>query len=220
MPLLQSLKNSFSMFLYKYWPNKHQIEVKRYFQDGGDEKFRYNFNLNNNSIVFDLGGYKGQWASDIYSKYNCNILIFEPVVAYHNYIENRFLNNPKIIPYNYGLGSVECVLKIGINDDGSSVFIKNDNIQYINIISVGDFFKKQKIEKVDLMKINIEGGEYELLNKIIDLGLINYISNIHVQFHHFIPNAEFELERLYSKLSLTHRPVYKYRFVWETWQLK
>jgi hypothetical protein len=70
------------------------------------------------------------------------------------------------------------------------------------------------------MKINIEGGEYDLLNKIIDSGLIKNISIIHVQFHHFIPNAEIELKKIYTKLSLTHKPLYRYHFVWETWELK
>lgn len=220
MSLLQISKKYLELLLSKYLPTKHQNEVTRYFRDGGDEKFRYDFDLNSNSIVFDLGGYKGQWASDIYSKYNSKILIFEPVLSYHNYIQNRFINNPNISTYNFGLGPVECSMEIGINDDGSSVYVKNSDVQTIKIVDVTNFFTQHQINKVDLMKINIEGGEYDLLNKIIDADLINKIYVIHVQFHHFIPNAEVELEKLYSKLSLTHKPLYRYHFVWETWILK
>jgi len=220
MSILQISKKYLELFLSKYFPTNHQREVSRYFNDGGDEKFRYNFDLNMNSIVFDLGGYKGQWASDIYSKYNCKVLIFEPVLSYHKFIETRFMNNPNIISYNYGLGSVDCSMDIGINDDGSSIYIKNNNIETIKLVAVTDFFKQHGINKVDLMKINIEGGEYDLLNKIIESGLIKNISIIHVQFHHFIPNAEIELEKLHEKLSLTHKPLFKYHFVWETWVIK
>jgi len=36
--------------------------------------FRTNYPaMNSNSIVFDLGGYRGQWSSDIYAKYKCKI---------------------------------------------------------------------------------------------------------------------------------------------------
>lgn len=63
-------------------PTKQEKEVKRYFADGGDEVFRYDFDLNNESLVLDFGGFKGQWASDIYSRYNCRILVFEPVKLY------------------------------------------------------------------------------------------------------------------------------------------
>ena len=34
------------------------------------------FELDKNSIVLDLGGYKGDWANEIYRRYGCNIFIF------------------------------------------------------------------------------------------------------------------------------------------------
>ena len=37
------------------------------------EKLRLDYNLNENSVVFDLGGYEVQWASDIFSKYLSSI---------------------------------------------------------------------------------------------------------------------------------------------------
>ena len=61
------------------FPTIHDKEVRRWWSDGGDERYRYTYYLNKNSLVLDLGGYKGQWASDIYAQYNCRKLVFETV---------------------------------------------------------------------------------------------------------------------------------------------
>ena len=40
--------------------------------------------------------------------------------------------------------------------------------------------------KIDLLKINIEGGEYEVLENLIENDLIKNIDNIQIQFHDFV----------------------------------
>ena len=49
-----------------------------WFQNNGDKTLRLNYPLTDKSIVLDLGGYEGQWASDIFSRYCCFIHVFEP----------------------------------------------------------------------------------------------------------------------------------------------
>ena len=71
---------------------------------------------------------------------------------------------------------------------------------------------------VDLMKINIEGGEYDGLDKLVGTGLIKGIKSIQVQFHDFVPDAEKRVKDIHDKLQVTHIPTYQYEFVWENWQ--
>jgi hypothetical protein len=73
---------------------------------------------------------------------------------------------------------------------------------------------------VDLMKINIEGGEYELLEHLIARGLTKRIRNIQVQFHEDVmAGAAGRMERIQSRLAETHHLTYQERFVWENWEL-
>lgn len=65
-------------------------------------------------------------------------------------------------------------------------------------------FKELGIEKVDLMKINIEGGEYNLVGKLIDSGLIEKIKYLQIQFHDFVENSEEKRENLRSQLTKAH----------------
>jgi FkbM family methyltransferase len=202
------------------FPTLHVKEVKRYFADGGDERFRFNFDLNENSLVIDLGGYKGQWASDIFSKFLCKILIFEPVLSYSYKISDRFKANNKIEVFSIALGDVKKTELIGISDDGSSSFVESNEYQKMEFEDVANFFSSHNIFNVDLLKINIEGGEYVLLSRLIETGLIKNIRQIHVQFHDFVPDAEKKMAQLQHKLSLTHELKLQYKFVWENWVLR
>lgn len=46
-------------------------ESLRWATDKGDSTHRLNYDLDENSIVFDVGGYLGKWAELIYAKYGC-----------------------------------------------------------------------------------------------------------------------------------------------------
>jgi len=197
--------------------NEQEKTVNRWRKDNG-EKFRYQYNLNQNSTVFDLGGYAGQWTNDIYSKYNCNIFVFEPVETFFKKIEKRFKNNNKIKVFNFGLSNEDKEEEISIKDDASSLYVKGEKTSKIILKKASDFLNKNNLGKIDLMKINIEGGEYDLMEDIISSGIINQINNIQVQFHHFIDNAEERMKKIQKELEKTHHLTYQYKFVWENWE--
>ena len=68
------------------------------------------------------------------------------------------------------------------------------------------------------MKINVEGDEFKIIDKILNDGIIDVFDNLQVQFHEFYPNSrELRLE-LHNKLSQTHHLTYNYEFVWENWE--
>jgi hypothetical protein len=46
------------------------------------------------------------------------------------------------------------------------------------------------------------------------------VSNVQVQFHDFVPDAERRMRRIQEKLGKTHSLTYQYLFVWENWALK
>jgi FkbM family methyltransferase len=211
-----------SSLLYKPKPNQKD-KVWNEFCEAGGEQLRYAYNsLNAGSIIFDLGGFEGQWASDIYSRFRSNIYLFEVHTPYYNNIKERFINNSHIKVYNFGLASKDSKIEIAINGYSTSVFEKTHN----NVKAAGElkkaseFILHEKIIKIDLMKINIEGGEYDLLKHLIETGLIKIIENIQVQFHDFVPNALVEMSNMREQLSITHYTEYKFDFLWENWKLK
>ena len=191
-----------------------------WFDAQGDKTLRLEYDLSDNSTVFDLGGYEGQWASDIFSRYCCNIFIFEPVPAFANAIQRRYVKNTKIRVFPFGLSSTTQNTSLSLRADSSSQFKKSDNSVPVTFIKAADFLAEHDIKEIDLMKINIEGGEYDLLDHLIETGTTDLIRNIQVQFHDFIPDAKTRMVKIQERLSTTHTMTYSFPFVWENWQLK
>lgn len=186
----------------------------------GDKTLRLSYNLNKNSVVFDLGGYEGQWASDIYSMYRPRIYVFEPLPPYAKKIADRFKANPDIKVFPFGLSAADGTIPLSQQADASSSYKQDGPVFQGQLKGVAGFVKEHKVGAVDLMKINIEGGEYDLLDSLISTGLIKSVKNVQVQFHDFVPNADERMVSIQRKLRKTHRLTYQYPYVWENWELR
>lgn len=195
--------------------------VLPWFAAKGDETLRLNYDLNEKSVVFDVGGYKGEFAGDIFCKYNATIYVFEPIKSFFQIIQSKFVNNQKVKIYNFGLAGKDEQMQISMSDNSSSVFLKTEDSETIQLKSIVNFIQENNIQSVDLIKINIEGGEYDLLESLIENNLISVFKNIQVQFHDFLlDNGKERMNKIQENLSKTHQITYQYEFVWENWQLK
>ncbi len=193
--------------------------VAKWFADKGDQTLRLNYDLSSDAVVFDLGGFEGQWASDIFSRYCCSIYVFELFDEYAKAISLRFDKNPKIKIYPFGLSVKDENNVISVAGEGSSIYREGTikkNVQFKNIKT---FLEQNNIKQIDLIKINIEGGEFDLLEYILDEGLAVQIKNFQVQFHDLFPESKARMEKIQSRLSKTHNLTYQYHFVWENWEL-
>jgi FkbM family methyltransferase len=192
-----------------------------WFKINGDETLRLKYDLSETSIVFDLGGYKGEFASAILNKFNCTVYIFEPIPFLFNIIIEKFSGNKNLHPYCFGLYNKTMKEQISLSDNGSSLFIKDTESVEIQLKSITEFLQENTIYSIDLIKINIEGAEYELLESLLENGLIKRFKNIQVQFHDFIiPGAKERMNQIQENLSITHKLTYQFEFVWENWVLK
>lgn len=200
--------------------SSEESRVVPWVQVNGDKTLRLHYDLNEKSVCIDLGGYEGQWACDIFSMYCCQIHVFEPVPEYAKKIRQRFIKNPYVIVHEFGLAKESTISSIAIGADASSQYKQSENTIEIQLIKADDFFKENKIQSIDLMKINIEGGEYDLLDNLIETGLVNRIKNLQIQFHDFFPDASKRMHQIQGQLSETHKLTYQYEFVWENWTLK
>lgn len=197
------------------------VRVHQWWAADPQEKQRYEYNLTSDSLVLDLGGYRGQWTSDIFARYSCRVEVFEPVPHYARDIEKRFARNPKITVHQFGLAGQTGESHIAISDDRSSLYGSDGESCMVKLVEARSFLEKLGFPRIALMKINIEGGEYELLEHLLENDLVKYIDNIQVQFHdEVIPNAAEQMQRLQQRLAETHEPTYQFPFVWENWRSK
>lgn len=202
-------------------------EIDKWWAAKGDQTLRISYPLNKDSIVFDLGGYEGKYAEKIHKKYNSNIYIFEPLPRFTTIIQERFQGNDKVRVFDYGIGGKTEYLNLVISEDASYVTshreVKNTDsleIEKVKIKSFKDAYDETGVDKIDLMKINVEGAEYEIMQNIFDNDLVSKIDNFQIQFHNITDDSERLLLDIREKLSETHSLDWKFDWVWENWSLK
>lgn len=204
-----------------YFPTEQDIAIKKWRADNGDHNLIPVHDLDENSLVLDIGGFHGDFAAEIYARYSCSIKIFEPVPHFVEQMKARFHKNPNVEIFEIGLGGHTSTETMSVNQFSSSVHRSvSDNTITIKIVDIVDWLEANKIDKISLMKINIEGSEYELLDRLLDSKYIHVINEIQIQFHGFVPDAKVKMNKIQARLAETHALTYQYVFIWENWKLK
>lgn len=199
-------------------------EHNRWIKDRGETELRLNYeNLNSDSRVLDIGGYRGDFAYEINQKFGCSVYVFEPHPVFFEIIKNRFKNNSKIKVYNFGLSDRTGTFELSDADNSSSTLKEGTSSNFsikCEFKEIHVVLDQLELKEIDLIKINIEGGEYDLLEHISSKGGLAVAKNYQIQFHNFVDDAKKRRSLIQKKLGLTHKQDWCYDFVWESWVLK
>lgn len=127
-------------------------------------------------IIFDVGANKGQYANLINKvfKGNARVFSFEPGKFTYSELSKNTSGIKNIEKYNFGFGSEDTSASLNYDNQGSglaSVYkrkLNHMNIDFnkeerIEIKKIDDFCVRHDIEKIDLLKIDVEGHELEVL---------------------------------------------------------
>lgn len=161
----------------------------------------YNFNTNENICVIDIGLNVGLASLYFANMSNVkNVFSFEPFKNTYKQaltnIEYNAVEKEKIISFNYGLGKdnreVEleyCDMwkgSLGIN--GLSEYKKSENIVIKEIVTIKDISEifseilKQHTQNF-IFKIDCEGAEYEILNRLKETDLLGIAKGYMIEWH-------------------------------------
>jgi len=178
--------------------------------------------IDSNSVVVDVGAAAGDWAQQIVDRYDPVIYAFEPNPAAFARLSEKAVHNPKLQPKPYGLGEKDGTEEVVLGDPGSPVIatrnqIANTSCNTNKIAAVDRVWHDLRLGQVDLMRIGINGGEFRLLDRMIQTGLLNKVNCFMIQFHERHPGAYGKRLRIREELSKTHRLEWEYYFIWEKW---
>jgi len=180
--------------------------------------------LKPDSLVVDVGAFNGSWAQHMVDRYDPIIYAFEPNTKSYDALMQKAQNNSKLKPIPYGLGEEDEKVEFTINGLGSSMYEERARHadlprETVEIRAIDRVWKELKMGQVDLMKINIEGAEFPLLEKMIEADLLRNVDCFMIQFHEWHPGAYGRRKKIQKELSKTHRLLWDYHFVWEKWVL-
>ncbi len=178
--------------------------------------------LGPDSIVLDVGAYTGQWAEKILQSYQCRVYAFEPNPQTFVQLAEKSKQFPGLETLNYGLGGESMTAEITLRGLGSTVFDsrevdRSSAREQATILSVDEAWDSLALDRVKLMKINIEGAEFDLLERMIESELLDKVDCFMIQFHEWHPGAHLRRRRIRRVLARTHQLDWDYHFVWEKW---
>lgn len=203
---LKSKANHFYCLLTDelYRSQQHWVERDR----SNDIRFQYNLPVG--AKILDIGGRTRDFAAHFINLYNAKVKIFET--------ERHFSGDERARVNREGLPDKDEVVEFDLDADASGVFGTSDGQKVkVALWDVERFLSECGTDEWHLAKLNIEGGEYALLNRLIDTGRIASIQYLQVQFHLHVPNARQQYRDLAKRLRRTHRLQWRYPFVWESW---
>jgi len=194
--------------------------IKDWVLADGDNTLRLHYNLNDDSVVYDVGAYEGWFADKIDSLYGSKIYCFEPVPDYSSVLIDRFNDRHNISISQWAISNFRGPSKMKVTGDTSSLIAGSSDTILIQCSTLYDAMCYFETPYIDLLKLNIEGAEYDVLENVIGDSIIKSLGNIQVQFHNIGESSVDRYNYIEKELVKTHRLTYKYPFIWENWEKK
>lgn len=175
--------------------------------------------INNDSVVFDVGGFQGEWSQTVLEiRPECCIHIFEPsAVSFANMKKtlSEFITKEKVIPNQF------CVS----NNSGLSYFWeytefpvlstlhKRSEVEMKRVgvvspikrtvaikVTLDEYCKFKNIKHIDFLKIDVEGDEFNVLKGASNLLFKKRINHIQFEYGGCYQDSKSKLEEVFLYL--------------------
>lgn len=149
-----------------------------------------------NFRLLDLGANYGEYfnyflGNKLLKKYEFHV--FEPQKKCFLELKNKFGNNKNIFLNNFGISSENKVVPIYFNEEGSGLAslykrdlkfykLNMDDSESIFVKRLDEYIVSHNIEKINLLKIDVEGNELNVLNSLGDFLNNNLIDFIQFEY--------------------------------------
>ena len=172
--------------------------------------------------VFDIGACQGNYVAVVRELLpEARILAFEPLTESYEELQERFTGDEFFAGFNLALSRQEEMLTLHLYDHpehSSTQLIKGMNkarrgSREVKAISGDDFIKERGVDRIDLLKIDVEGTEMDVLRGFEDTfdkrqvrvcqfeyGYANISSHqLLVDFYEFFEERGYEVGKIYPR---------------------
>jgi FkbM family methyltransferase len=191
--------------------------IQQFLHDGYNEMLFSNIDLSPNDNVLIIGGHVGVSAEIVFRNYRSNICIFEPIPDFCTILTEKFHSYSEFVLVEAAAASFDGFLELSVEGEKTGIGAEGPRIS-VPAIKLSHYIQNN-FEKIGLLEINIEGGEYSVLPDLIETGQIRKVKVLLVQFHKFSLQDDLNRSLIHQSLSRTHRMIFSYEWIWERWEL-
>jgi len=155
-------------------------------------------------IIIDVGACVGEFTDFCLTEYPVEMIyLFEPLSANYNFLANKYRTNKKVKIYKTAMsdfdGKANFYKKRYPQKTGEILFdfpgnagssLRRDkgstskkHFEVVQVIKLSTFLTMEKIKSIDILKIDVEGSEYAIMNDMIDNLLYQIIDKIYYEDH-------------------------------------
>ena len=186
---------------------------------------RYDYPLGPGAVVLDVGAYMGNFTRAALEIWRCTVHAFEPVPEFCKHISFGRPHAGELIVHQFGLGGQSGRFPMSIRNDSSSLYVDADHpSEVVTIMDVVEAWQGLGLGDVDLLKLNVEGAEYGLLERMLMAQLMPRVRFLQVQWHgcngHGSGPADAPSWRrtLSDRINITHEKQWEQGDrIWESW---
>lgn len=203
------------------WPTWYRWDGGWYESDAENTRYATWDNFGNGAIVFDVGAYEGEWSRRMADKYaDYRLFAFEPAPRAFEVARKRLSAYENVSLYNFGLGVTSGTFRLYDHQRDAATFVQiGGSAIDAEIVSIGEFMNQENIDRIALMAVNIEGGEFELLPHLIDSRLVRRVERFMIQWHSVVVDSRERQFAIQDALARTHKMLWNHG-AWEAWHLR
>lgn len=201
-----------------------------FYRAGGNALLYQDLPLTDTDRVLDAGGFHGEWTAGILVRYGCYCDLFEPAPEFMNLCSALLNRNPRVNLYPAALGGRERILRFTLAGSGTSAFTEQKEVFGFDapVVAINAYLDRLRHQGLSpdipgalgCLKLNIEGGEYEVLETLLNSGVVDRFRCLLIQFHRQPEGYAIRYQRITRDLARTHSRVWGFPYVWERWDLR
>ena len=212
--------------------------VDQYYHQKKIASFLKKKNLEIN-IFFDVGAHMGLYTDLVNKIYpNCKSFLFEPQSTIFNKVKEKYSSNNNVQVFNKAISDTEKKqnLYLNMHDLTSTLSTFDEQSSYLNFkaklygtdiknmsygtelvqtITLDKFISEHYLEKIDLIKIDTEGHEFNVLKGLKNQ--IEKVQNILIEFHHRDLFLDYDPNKIHQHLidnGFKLEKTFKFPFCW------
>lgn len=165
---------------------------------------RHDYPLTPASVIMDVGMHEGNFAVVMCEQYGCRIEGFEPIKEFAEVAALKLARYSGVTIHPYALGDSNRRETWSLKGAMTSFHSAGTQKESVEIRDIADFMSNSGWRHVDLLKLNCEGSEYEILERLLECNPMRRFANIQIQWHACVPNFFMRRAEINVRLNETH----------------